>query len=286
MKYMTFAILFSILLLQQPLLFADSPEIMPLDEIKSGMIGTCSTIFEGSEIEEFDVEIIEIMRNFAPHSDVLLVRLLGPKVEKTGVVAGMSGSPVYIDNKLIGALCYRFGIFQKEPIGGVMPIEQMLDIINKEKYRDQERVSRQGSVVFPYETALVGTAENPATFIEDWTLKNVPTYSQNSALQPLKTPLTFSGFQATTINKIAPLFENYGFEVLTGGSAGTSSESADAHAASLQPGDAVSGVIVDGDISIHATGTVTYNNNGNVLAFGHPFFGFGPVRIPMAKPKF
>jgi len=113
-------------------------QILPLSEIKSGMKGYGKTVFSGSTIETFDIEVIDILENYSPQFDIILVRLIGPRVEHTGVVSGMSGSPIYIDNKLIGALALSFGIFQKEPIAGVTPIEQMLKIEDKEQHRDQE----------------------------------------------------------------------------------------------------------------------------------------------------
>lgn len=256
---------------------------MPLKEIKPGMKGTCLTIFKGTEAEEFGIEILEIMKNFSPHRDVLLVRLLGPKVEKTGMVSGMSGSPVYIGDKLVGALCYRFGIFQKEPIGGVMPIEQMLEIIQKEKHRDAERLSQYNSTIFPYQAALGFQDDDPGDFLINWTLENVPAYYHTQSLTPIKTPLTFSGFQPNLVEKFSSFFEKYGFEVVIGSSS-LSSTVTDS-TPDFTPGGAVSAVIMDGDLSISGTGTITYCDGKKVLAFGHPLLGFGPIKMPMAHSK-
>src|ERR1700736_6853069 len=107
-----------------PALFAADPEIFPLSQVKPGMKGEAYTIFAGDQIEKFDLVVIGVMPNFlAPRESIILVRLLGPKVEHTGVVAGMSGSPVYIEGKLAGALSLKLGIFTKEPLAGVTPIE-------------------------------------------------------------------------------------------------------------------------------------------------------------------
>src|SRR5579862_6774119 len=112
-----------------PVLFAADPEIFPLSQIKPGMKGEAYTIFAGDQIEKFDLVVIGVMPNFlAPKESIILVQLVGPKVEHTGVVAGMSGSPVYIDGKLVGALSLKLGQFSKEPIAGVTPIENMLEI--------------------------------------------------------------------------------------------------------------------------------------------------------------
>ena len=119
-------------------------EIMPLNQIKPGMRGIGKTVFVGTKIEEFEFEVLEIIPNFRAKRDLILTRLIGEKIEYTGVVAGMSGSPMYIDGKLIGALSYSMGIFMKEPIAGVTPIEQMFEILAKEKVRHEELASFRG----------------------------------------------------------------------------------------------------------------------------------------------
>ena len=111
------------------LLASDAPEIFPLDQIKPGMRGVAYTIFAGDQVEKIDLEVIGVMPNLiGPKQDIVLVKLLGPKVQETGVVAGMSGSPVYIDGKLAGALSLKFGIFTKEAIGGMTPIANILEV--------------------------------------------------------------------------------------------------------------------------------------------------------------
>src|ERR1700736_1024775 len=125
-KRILLAVLFVSLL--APALFAGDPEIFPLSQVQPGMKGEAYTIFAGDQIEKFDLVVIGVMPNFlAPKESIILVQLLGPKVEHTGVVAGMSGSPVYIEGKLAGALSLKLGIFAKEPIAGVTPIENVLN---------------------------------------------------------------------------------------------------------------------------------------------------------------
>src|ERR1700704_2395025 len=112
-----------------PALFAADPEIFPLSQVKPGMKGEALTIFAGDQVEKFDLIVIGVMPNFlGPKQSIILVQLLGPKVEHTGVVAGMSGSPVYFEGKLAGALSLKLGIFTKEPLAGVTPIENMLSL--------------------------------------------------------------------------------------------------------------------------------------------------------------
>ena len=255
-------------------------KIMPLSEIKPGMKGTGKTVFSGTTIEEFEFEVIGIIENFAPQIDIILVRLIGPTVEKAGVISGMSGSPVYIKNKLVGALAYSIGIFQKEPIAGVTPIEQMLEIENKEKFRDNELSVLKMSDNELVNVALTSTSDEQIDFISILTEKITKAQHHLSQLQPLSIPITFSGFNPGLMKTIHPVFEQMGFLVAQGGT-NTSIN----HNSSIKPGDAVAGVLVSGDYSINATGTVTYCEGNKVLAFGHPFFSSGPVNIPMAKVK-
>src|ERR1700691_5283323 len=112
-----------------PALFAADPEIFPLSQVQPGMKGEAYTIFAGDQIEKVDLVVIGVMPNFlAPRESIILVQLLGAKVEHTGVVAGMSGSPIYIDGKLAGALSLKLGQFAKEPLAGVTPIENILSL--------------------------------------------------------------------------------------------------------------------------------------------------------------
>src|ERR1700726_3993488 len=112
-----------------PALFAADPDIFPLSQVKPGMKGEALTIFAGDQIEKFDLVVIGVMPNFlAPKESIILVQLVGPKVEHTGVVAGMSGSPVYFEGKLAGALSLKLGQFAKEPLAGVTPIENILSL--------------------------------------------------------------------------------------------------------------------------------------------------------------
>ncbi len=125
---------------------ADGPEIISLDQVKPGMTGYAYTIFAGDEIERFDLVVIGVLPNLiGPKQSIILVQLKGPKVEHTGVVAGMSGSPVYINGKLVGAVSLKFGMFVKEPLAGVTPIEGMLSLPPKTRRRREERPWRLGT---------------------------------------------------------------------------------------------------------------------------------------------
>src|SRR5712692_10309324 len=174
----------------------DSKEIMPLGEVRPGMQGYAYTIFAGDQVEKFDLEVIGIMPNFlGPKQSIILVQLKGPKVEHTGVVAGMSGSPVYIDGKLAGALSLKLGIFTKEPIAGVTPIQ---DVLNPPSQLAAGQVTAPGFGL-PSEAS---------------TRTGLPS---GSALEPIETPLVFSGFQPAALQQFSNQLQGYGFVAAQGG---------------------------------------------------------------------
>jgi hypothetical protein len=244
---------------------AQSNEILPLDQVRPGMQGYAYTIFAGDQIEKFDLEVIGVMPNFlGPRQSIILVQLKGPKVERTGVVAGMSGSPVYLDGKLAGALSLKLGIFTKDPIAGVTPIE---DVIHP-----------------PAQTGAASPAAAAQQFPLDSSSlqKNAPAFAlpSNSALAPIETPLVFSGFQSATLQQFAPQIQNYGFVAAQGGTSAPRPE--DAH---LVPGDMAGMVLVQGDASINSACTVTAVQADRVFLCGHPFLNLGDVQIPMARSR-
>lgn len=254
---------------------------MPVEDIQPGMRGTARSVFHGDTIEEFGVEIIEVMHNFYPHRDVILARLLGERTEKTGVVSGMSGSPVYIDGKLIGALAYRFGQFMKEPIAGIMPIAAMLEITDKEHMREIETSQRVLPFSDYWNAALVGTDE----LFWERILQPLAASSASTALanmQPISKPLVFSGFQPEIVQPYQSLFQSMGFSPMISGAAGSA---ADAEPTTFEPGSAVSIIFVSGDYSIEATGTVTSVVDDQLLAFGHQLFNFGSIQLPLGGTK-
>jgi len=250
---------------------------MPIEEIKPGMEGTGKTVFYGNKIEEFGFQVLEIVKNFYPQRDIILVRLTGEKAEKNGVVSGMSGSPVYIDGKLIGALSMRFGLFMTEPISGVMPINEMFNIEKKESFRNLEIV--QNSLLLPQfiKSALCGTDETFWTNIT--TSIPLTTPSKNQTLQAIQSPLVFSGFDQKNISMYTDLFNQFGFIVTAGGSKAIGQNSGP----DLQPGSAVAQIFISGDLGVEATGTVTAVHENKLLAFGHYIFNLGPINLPLSK---
>jgi hypothetical protein len=263
---------------------AGKTEIFHLKDVKPGMVGTAWTVFSGTVPEPVPVEIIGVWNGqTGPRSAVILGKM-GGKAKETNVAAGMSGSPVYIDGKLVGAVALRFSIFSPDAICGITPIEQMLEIEDFDQSRpadsrtpDKAVSQRAGAMEIPGEMlsryVSAGAAESlPA---------RVPTMTQ------IDTPLVLSGFSEATINAFDPMFHQMGITAVQGGASASdlTAKPAKGWEHSLNPGEAVSGILVSGDMSATGMGTVTYNDGKRVLAFGHPFFNLGPLDMPMAKSE-
>ena len=254
------------------------PAIMPLDQIHEGMRGTALTVFQGVKPESMDVEVLGVMHNVnGPKGDIILVRLHGSKPEYTGVVAGMSGSPVYFDGKLAGALAFRIGEFSKEPIAGVTPIEEMLEInaLDHTSTRSQTPATLRANAAdgnLSHQNATAQTASPGER-------ASVPAQSYSNYLTPIETPLVFNGFSADTLERYSSQFAAAGIVPVMGiGSASNRKQPEP-----IEAGSAVSAVLVRGDMDIAATCTVTYVDPQRLLACGHPLLQFGEVDLPMTK---
>ncbi|HVX67292.1 MAG TPA: hypothetical protein VHA11_11850 [Bryobacteraceae bacterium] len=259
---------------------AGRPPILPASELRPGMKGYAWTVFAGREPEPVPVEIIGLWKNaWGPKQDIILAKM-GGKALRTNVAGGMSGSPVYVDGKLIGAVALRLSVFSPDAICGITPIELMLEINDYDRSqpadaRTPDKAETRAALPVPGDmlarVMAAGTAPNLAP--------------QSALLTPIETPLAFSGFDSATLEQFGPLFRQMGLAAVQGGAGSSLSSPKPApgwqHA--LAPGDAVAGVLVSGDMSITGLGTVTYNDGKNVLAFGHPFFNLGPVEMPMSK---
>jgi hypothetical protein len=241
-----------------------------LKDVKAGMKAVAYTVFEGTKIEPMDVDIMGLLPNMAgPQSDVIVCRLRGKKPEYTGVVAGMSGSPVYIDGKLIGALAYRLGTFTKEPICGITPIEQMLEI--SEMDQSLTPTARVSPTPSPVSRTSVGGQP------ESFGSPDLQSYAQY--LKPIEAPFVFSGFTEDTLRQFGPMFSQIGLMPVMG--AGGSSK--EKQPEPIEPGSAVSAQLVSGDLDIAGTCTVTYMDAERLLACGHPLLQYGKVAMPMTK---
>ena len=259
---------------------AGAVEILKSSEIRPGMQGTAWTVFQGTKPEPVPVEIIGLWKNaWGPRQDVILAQL-GGKAQRTNVAGGMSGSPVYVDGKLIGAIALRKSVFSPDAICGITTVELMLEVNDfdfsvPEDARTPDKAQARNHLEVPGELLAQAVAAGASA--------NLP--RRNPLMVPIETPLTFSGFHPSVLREFGPLFEQIGLAAVQGGASGALANPAPAAGweDSLRPGDAVAGVLVSGDMSITGLGTVTYNDGKRVLAFGHPFFNLGPVNMPMSK---
>ncbi|NOZ61773.1 MAG: hypothetical protein GXO74_08825 [Calditrichaeota bacterium] len=258
-------------------LFA-AADIFPLQQIKPGMTGVGYTVFDNDRIESFEVEVLDVVQNFFPARSIIVVRLHGKKAEHVGVAAGMSGSPIYFDGRLAGALAYSFGNFMKDPIAGVTPIEQMLPIFAKEKNRARE--APHLSLEQNYRLSRSFFSAQKLTLPDLFSVLTTPFSGGRGDIRPIKTPLLVSGFAPEILQKLDAQFAESNFQIFA---AGNSLKNSQPESDSLRPGDAVSVVLVGGDYDISAMGTVTFSDGKRILAFGHPLFDSGPVSLPMAK---
>ncbi len=256
-----------------PALQAADPDIFPLSQVKPGMKGEALTIFAGDQIEKFDLVVIGVMPNFlAPRESIILVQLVGAKVEHTGVVAGMSGSPVYFDGKLAGALSLKLGQFAKEPLAGVTPIENILSLPHGQPAAIRAEAT-------PESAGVQMASVNPEFPLpSEWTSRvGAP---GGSFLTPIASPLVFSGFSGVAIRQYENVFAGFGMAAAQGGSVDARPDDRD-----IRPGDMVSAVLLEGDMSLQASCTVTTIVDGRVYVCGHPLFGFGSVEMPMARGR-
>jgi hypothetical protein len=244
-------------------------ETISVAQIHAGMRGVAYTVFQGTKPEPMSVEVLGILKNAnGPKGDVILVRLGGTKAEYTGVVAGMSGSPVYFDGKLAGAIAFRIGEFSKEPIAGVTPISEMLEISALDSTLTSVPVQAKSI------PGLAAKTSGPG-------LPSVAAPSFANYLKPIETPLVFSGFSEDSIQRFAPQFAAEGIVPVMGVGSANDTKQPDP----LEPGSAVSAVLVRGDMDIAATCTVTYIDPQHLLACGHPLLQFGMINLPMTKAQ-
>jgi hypothetical protein len=252
-------------------------EILPFSEVRPGMKGTGRTVFEGTRIEEFQVEVIGTLEKVAPQRNLILVRLSGGPLQSTGVLSGMSGSPVYIGSRLAGAIAYTWG-FAKEAVAGVTPIQEMLAV------EDKERPSSSARAPFPPGSGSSGLAllKDPAGlqahFASYFDALSPPGGSAAPPFLPIRTPLLLSGFDQRAIDTIAPALSRVGLVPVQGG---TTARAGAEPGARLVPGAGVGIKLVRGDVEIAAICTVTHRERDRVLACGHPLLNLGPTDFIM-----
>ncbi len=252
-------------------------EIMPLGEVKRGMTGIGRTVFKGTEIEEFKVEILGVIQSGGPRQNMILAKLSGGPLEKTGVIQGMSGSPVYVGNRLIGAVSSSFP-FSTEAIAGITPIEEMISTTSSNS--PTPAASTQTSA------APIAGIKKMLTFEELGAAFRRPAEAGSSALTYVQTPVAISGLNQATIDAFMPIFRSCNVTPIAGGNTnGTFEKAINQSREPLKPGSAISVQLIRGDMEFSYIGTVTYIDKDRVYAFGHPVFNMGPTQFPMAQAE-
>ncbi|HJX90418.1 MAG TPA: hypothetical protein VJ372_07975 [Pyrinomonadaceae bacterium] len=274
---------------QKTVALTNGPQLFALEDIRPGMKGTAKTVFSGTEAEEFGVEVLGVLPGFpGPRQSAIIARLSGSNVDKTGVFAGMSGSPVFIDGKLVGAIAFSFP-FSKEPIAGITPIKQMIDLFNKGSENDNK----------PKEPRPVSFSQLAAT---EWkpnlpkpAVSSVSLFAPVSAgsplmpllgqqMTPIATPLVFSGISQETLAMFSPQLMASGMLPVSGaGGSAAITPLAPVDGNTFPSGSSISVQLVRGDYSLAAAGTVTLRDGDRIYAFGHPFLSLGSSDMPMSE---
>ena len=267
---------------------------MDVKDVRPGMVGIGHTVFDGTHVEEFKANILGVLENvIGPRRNLILARLEGGPLANTGVIAGMSGSPVYVDGKLIGAVSYALGSFSKEPIAGITPIAEMTDSTAQGSIRP---AGARVKVEFPLTREGLSSAFRKALswnrpFAErpnDSELSGLTSVAGlggsqlGTLLRPIATPLVMSGFEPDLADLFGTAFRDQGF-IPTGGSVAGMHLGEKPYEGPLKPGDAVGVMLVGGDLMLGGTGTVTHIDGDRVYAFGHPMYNLGPTEFPMTR---
>lgn len=266
--------------------------MMPVDQVRPGMRGTGLTVFAGTERSEFTADIIGVLEHsIGPKRNLILARLKGGPLADSGVIQGMSGSPVYVDDQLIGAVSYAMGSFPKDTIAGITPIEEMVEMVRQDSGAPVPVVQATPRLSLPLASdTLTALLPNRLARLDPFAFRpgdvraiGLPADAAGALgiqLRPIATPLVMSGFTPEALGRIAPMFHTAGLVAVVGGASGQTTPQSDGP---LQPGDPVGVSLMQGDLSMAGTGTVTLVDDGRIYAFGHPFYNLGASRFPMTR---
>jgi hypothetical protein len=267
---------------------------MSVAEIRPGMVGVGRTVFSGTRVEEFKAHVLGVLQNvIGPRRSLILARLEGGPLATTGVIAGMSGSPVYVDGRLIGAVSYALGTFSREAIAGITPIDEMTDSVSLGGPRP---ASARVQLDFPLTPDTLTSAFRKAL---NWNrpfadrsgetqllgvggVAGIGGDHLGTLLRPIGTPLVLSGFEPELADLLGRAFRDQGFVPTGAGGAGVRAGE-EPYEGPLKPGDAVGVMLVSGDLELGGTGTVTHIEGDRVYAFGHPLYNLGPTEFPMTR---
>jgi len=244
------------------------PNFFPLKDVRPGMRGIGKTIFAGDRIEDFQVEVLGVLDNVGPKQSLILARLSGGPLEHTGVMQGMSGSPVYIEGKLAGAVALAFP-YSKDPIAGIRPIEEMVKVGTT-------------PAAAPVLRASLSLGERDLTRVLP---KPEPVMAGQSRMVEIATPVSFGGFSRATLDAFAPQLRALGLEPLQAITTGSDIAPKMGNPADLKPGSMISVQMMAGDLSVGAEGTLTYIDGNRVYAFGHRFLDVGSTALPFARAE-
>ena len=288
MKHRTALSLFTCLLLSLIHLPA-ATKILPLDQVRSGMVGNGYTVFKGNQLDEFKVHILGILQNvIGPKRNLILARLEGGPLSETGIISGMSGSPVYIEDQLIGAISYSLGNFSKEPIAGITPIGEMLEATTSQVSLQKRNnpVVRLPLKPFNINESIQEAFSSVQPFAKHFSDIRLLTLIDGSVsptigtmLRPITTPLFLGGFSSASLQPLNDAFVNAGLSAIPTEAALLNQESNP----TLRPGDAIGVTLLEGDLAIGAAGTLTHIDGDKVYAFGHALYNLGPVNFPMTR---
>lgn len=264
---------------------APTTRTISVDELRPGMRGYGLSVFNGTRPERFEVEIVGTLRNFRPRQDLVLIRTTHPILQRANTVGGMSGSPIYVDDKLVGAYAYGWE-FGNEPIAGVTPISNMLAELARPR-RTPPGLVPGYSVPVP----IAGPSEgNPRrqTALESAAsqlrLARAPVSTPFGSLTTLSVPLNVAGMSQGAVRFLADAFEPMGIVPMQAAGTGTAQVPANTPS-HYEPGGSVSVQLISGDISGAGTGTVTWVRGPEVLGFGHPMMELGEVALPAALSR-
>ena len=286
LSVLVIALLSSIAVAQVPQ--PKAPALFPLEDLRPGMKGTARTVFSGTEAEEFGVEILGVLPGFpGPRQSAIIARLTGANAERTGVFAGMSGSPVFIDGKIVGAIAFSFP-FSKDPIAGITPIKQMIDLFNKGsenvKPKEPRVVSFSQLAGTDWKPNLPKPAVSSVSLLAPVTAGSplMPLIGQQ--MTPIATPLVFSGISQESLAVFTPQLVASGLLPVSGvGGSAAITPLAEVNGNTFPPGSSISVQLVRGDYSLAAAGTVTLRDEDRIYAFGHPFLSLGASDMPMTE---
>jgi hypothetical protein len=277
-----------------------SARYMTVDEVRPGMTGVGRTVFDGDRVEEFAVHILGVLRNVSgPQRDLVLARLEGGPLAATGVIAGMSGSPVYIDGRLLGAVAFSLGQFPKEPLVGITPIEEIIESAGPLPARaptnartrlefplTEERVLTSLRDLFSRFERPFADSPDDVRFAGSGSVDALRAAQLGTLMRPIATPLALGGFSGRVGDQLSSVFRDAGFVPMPDGSPtsrATTQGQRPADGPRLKPGDAVGVNLIAGDFILGATGTVTEVDGNQVYAFGHPFYNLGTTELPMTR---